>query len=44
MDTEDRFFLINAMGKDRAGLIAMLTKIVEKAKFNIIDIEQSAPP
>ena len=43
MDTEDRFFLINAMGKDRAGLIAMLTKIVAKANFNIIDIEQSAP-
>lgn len=43
MDFEEKYFLINAMGKDRAGLIAMLTKIVAKANFNIIDIEQSAP-
>jgi predicted amino acid-binding ACT domain protein/phosphoserine phosphatase len=42
-EIEKDIYLINAMGEDRAGLIAMLTKVVANAGFNIIDIEQSAP-
>ncbi len=36
-------FLIHATGMDRSGLIAMITKVVADAGYNIIDIEQSAP-
>jgi len=43
MKTEENFYIINAMGQDRAGLIAILSKVVADANFNIIDIEQSAP-
>jgi len=43
MENEQEYYLINAMGQDRAGLIAMLTEVVAKGGFNIIDIEQSAP-
>ncbi|HEC37746.1 MAG TPA: hypothetical protein ENI29_05875 [bacterium] len=39
----ENLFLIHATGKDRSGLIAMLTKVVTNAGYNIIDIEQSAP-
>lgn len=31
------------MGEDRAGLIAMLSRVISNAGYNIIDIEQSAP-
>ncbi len=43
VENEQEYYLINAMGQDRAGLIAMLTEVVAKGGFNIIDIEQSAP-
>ncbi len=43
IDNEELYYLINAMGQDRPGLIAMLTKVVANGGFNIIDIEQSAP-
>ncbi len=43
MENEEKYYLINAMGQDRPGLIAMLTKVVANGGFNIIDIEQSAP-
>ncbi|MCP4764578.1 MAG: hypothetical protein GY870_22575 [archaeon] len=43
MEIEEQYYIINAMGQDRAGLIAMLTKVVANAGYNIIDIEQSAP-
>ncbi|MFX1374958.1 MAG: ACT domain-containing protein [Promethearchaeota archaeon] len=43
MENEEEYYLINAMGQDRPGLIAMLTKVIANGGFNIIDIEQSAP-
>lgn len=43
MEIEEKYFIIHAMGQDRAGLIAMLSKVISKAGYNIIDIEQSAP-
>lgn len=43
METEEKYFIIHAMGQDRAGLIAVLSKVISKAGYNIIDIEQSAP-
>jgi phosphoserine phosphatase len=43
MKTEENFYIVNAMGQDRAGLIAVISKVVSDANFNIIDIEQSAP-
>ncbi|MHA2006426.1 MAG: ACT domain-containing protein [Promethearchaeota archaeon] len=43
MEDNNQYYLINATGQDRPGLIAMLTKIVSNGGFNIIDIEQSAP-
>ena len=43
MKIEENFYIINAMGQDRAGLIAKLSKVVANANYNIIDIEQSAP-
>lgn len=43
MEDEEQYYLINAMGQDRPGLIAILTKVVAKGGFNIIDLEQSAP-
>ncbi|MFX1502627.1 MAG: ACT domain-containing protein [Promethearchaeota archaeon] len=43
MENEEQYYLVNAMGQDRPGLIAMLTKVVANGGFNIIDIEQSAP-
>ena len=43
MENEEEYYLINAMGQDRPGLIAMLTKVIANGGFNIIDVEQSAP-
>jgi phosphoserine phosphatase len=43
MENEQQYYLINAMGQDRAGLIAMVTEVVAKGGYNIIDFEQSAP-
>ena len=43
MEIEENLFIIHAMGRDRAGLIAMLSKIIANAGYNIIDIEESAP-
>ncbi|MHA1340716.1 MAG: ACT domain-containing protein [Promethearchaeota archaeon] len=43
LDLEGNYFIVHAMGKDRTGLIAMITKVIANAGFNIIDIEQSAP-
>ncbi|MBD3352270.1 MAG: hypothetical protein GF364_12355 [Candidatus Lokiarchaeota archaeon] len=42
-ETEEQYFIISAMGQDRSGLIAMITKVIANAGYNIIDIEQSAP-
>ncbi|MHA2037446.1 MAG: ACT domain-containing protein [Promethearchaeota archaeon] len=43
IENEEKYYLINATGQDRAGLIAKITKVVADGGFNIIDIEQSAP-
>ncbi|MHA2049382.1 MAG: ACT domain-containing protein, partial [Promethearchaeota archaeon] len=43
MENEKQYYLINAMGQDRAGLIAMITEVVANGGYNIIDFEQSAP-
>ncbi|MHA1729251.1 MAG: ACT domain-containing protein [Promethearchaeota archaeon] len=43
MENTEKYYLINVMGQDRPGLIAMLTKVVANANFNIIDIEEGAP-
>ena len=40
---EGNYFIINAMGRDRIGLVAMLSRVVSNAGYNIIDFEQSSP-
>jgi len=43
LEKEKDRYIVYAMGKDRAGLVARITKVISNAGFNIVDIEQSAP-